>query len=244
MPTGTAIFDPSSFATVTLAPDILQNCHLSEFVCVNNIDKIVFVSAMVRTAYFFVIVFVIFSYVHGFSSSFAGRRTLSLRMSEDGPKKMEPIQATIKPIESTAVVVTEDEVSEPIDLLEETEEQRYKREKLAEIAERKAAEVFVTQETGKFECQACGYVYDEAKGYAKRNVPAGTKFENIDNFRCPQCGANKKYFVAETETLSGFKENLKYGLGTNAMTAQQKSLFIYGGLFLGFAVFMSGYLLD
>jgi hypothetical protein len=59
-----------------------------------------------------------------------------------------------------------------------------------------------------------------------------------------QCGANKKYFVPETETLSGFKENLKYGLGGNAMTAGMKSNFIFGGLFLFFLIFMSGYLLE
>lgn len=35
----------------------------------------------------------------------------------------------------------------------ETPEETYKREKLAEIAERKAEEVFVTRATGKYECQ-------------------------------------------------------------------------------------------
>jgi rubredoxin len=68
---------------------------------------------------------------------------------------------------------------------EETEEEIYKREKLAEIAERKAKEVFVTQSTGRFECQACGYIYDEAKGYDKKGVAPGTMFasEAMDKFR-------------------------------------------------------------
>ena len=126
----------------------------------------------------------------------------------------------------------------------ETEEQKYKREKLAEIAERKAKEVFFSQQTGKYECQACGYVYDEAKGYAKKGIEPGTPFDQIDKFRCPECGANKKYFVAETQTISGFKENLNYGFGTNKMTGGQKGNLIFGGLFLGFLLFMSGYLLD
>ena len=126
----------------------------------------------------------------------------------------------------------------------ETPEEKYKREKLAEIAEKKAKEVFVTRTTGKFECQACGYVYSEAAGYEKRGIAPGTPFDEIDNFRCPQCGANKKYFVAETETLSGFKENLKYGLGANALTGGQKQNLIFGGLFAFFIVFMSGYLLE
>ena len=87
----------------------------------------------------------------------------------------------------------------------ETAEEKYKREKLAEIAERKAQEVFVKRETGRWECQACGYVYSVEKGYAKYDVAPGTPFDMIEKFRCPQCGANKKYFIAETETLSGFK---------------------------------------
>jgi rubredoxin len=127
---------------------------------------------------------------------------------------------------------------------DETEAEKYKREKLAEINELKAKEVFVTRTTGKFECQACGYIYDETKGLPKKGIVAGTPFDEIDKFRCPQCGANKKYFVPEQETISGFKENLKYGLGTNSLTSGQKSLLIFGGLALGFAVFMSGYLLE
>ena len=50
----------------------------------------------------------------------------------------------------------------------ETAEEKYKREKLAEIAEKKAAEVFMTRNTGRYECQACGYIYSEAEGYTKR----------------------------------------------------------------------------
>lgn len=170
-------------------------------------------------------------------------------------KKQFPIRSTILAMSSTnpadsaesttpsdATLSTEDESKE--ELPEETPQEKYKREKLAEIAEDKAKEVFMTRNTGKYECQACGYTYDESKGIAKRGISPGTKFENIDKFRCPQCGASRKYFVAETETLSGFKENLNYGLGTNGLTAGQKSLLIYGGLILGFAVFMSGYLME
>jgi len=43
---------------------------------------------------------------------------------------------------------------------------------------------------------------------------------------------------------SGFKDNLKYGFGGNAMTGGQKQNLIFGGLFLGFLLFMSGYLLE
>eukprot|EP01038_Epipyxis_sp_PR26KG_P008353 gene8353-11299_t len=158
------------------------------------------------------------------------RSPIRLRMSTDTDSNLtnENIEVeTVMPI--------------PID---ETPEQKYKREKLAEIEALKAQEVFVTRNTGKYECQACGYVYDESKGLKSKGVAPNTPFDEIEKFRCPQCGANKKYFVAEQETLSGFKENLKFGLGTNALTGSQKTNLIFGGLFFGFLIFMSGYLLE
>lgn len=186
-----------------------------------------------------------------------GFRMTSTEDNESEAQKPELIQPII-PIEPIAPIEKEDETKEGeaentmkvgeeaiAELMEtETEEEKYKRKKLAEIAEAKAKEVFVTQETGRFECQACGYVYDVSQGMLKKGIEPGTPFEEIEKFRCPQCGASKKYFVAETETLSGFKENLKYGLGTNAMTGEQKGLLINGGLLLGFLIFMSGYLLE
>lgn len=161
------------------------------------------------------------------------RRIVTLHMfDEKSPTE------SIKTEESEKPVQAEDPYAN------ETPEEKYKREKLAEIAESKAKEVFVTRNTGRYECQACGYVYDESKGLPKRGIIGGTPFDEIEKFRCPQCGASKKYFVAETETLSGFKENMNYGIGTNTLTSGQKSLLIYGGLLVGFAVFMSGYLLE
>jgi rubredoxin len=68
----------------------------------------------------------------------------------------------------------------------ESEEERYKRTKLAEIAEKQALEVFVSRNTGKWECQSCGYVYSEDKGNEKYNIKAGTPFDQIEKFRCPQ----------------------------------------------------------
>merc|ERR1712146_581752 len=145
---------------------------------------------------------------------------------DNAPKMQDPI--TIDPVIEPLVPGSDaDDNAVPEN---ETEEEKYRREKLIEIAEKKAQEVFVTQSTGRFECQACGYIYDEAKGYAKKGIAPGTKFtdERLDKFRCPTCGANKKYFIAETETLSGFKENLKYGFGGNSMTGENKNTHIWG----------------
>lgn len=42
---------------------------------------------------------------------------------------------------------------------------------------------------------------------------------------------------------SGFADNQSYGLGGNGMTEGQKSNIIFGSLFAGFMLLMSGYLI-
>jgi rubredoxin len=47
----------------------------------------------------------------------------------------------------------------------------------------------------KFKCSICGYVYDESKGIPEKNIPPGTKWEDIpEDFDCPLCGAPKLAF--------------------------------------------------
>ncbi len=47
----------------------------------------------------------------------------------------------------------------------------------------------------KYECQICGYVYDEAEGDPENDIPAGTKWEDLpDDWVCPVCGAAKDQF--------------------------------------------------
>lgn len=99
----------------------------------------------------------------------------------------------------------------------------------------------------------------------------GTMFEELeDSWRCPQCQSPKPYFSSQTLTIAGaeacaqapapssglsrllppppppppgFEENQQYGFGGNSMTESQKSNLIFGGLFVGFLLLMSGYLL-
>ena len=48
----------------------------------------------------------------------------------------------------------------------------------------------------KWECQACGYIYDPAAGDPDNGVPPGTSFEDLpDAWVCPQCGVGKDLFV-------------------------------------------------
>ncbi|MGI0488463.1 rubredoxin [Pantanalinema rosaneae CENA516] len=96
----------------------------------------------------------------------------------------------------------------------------------------------------RHECEACGYIYEPAKGDSKRQVTAGTPFEELPpNWRCPVCSAPKSRFrnIGVTGKASGFEENLGYGLGVNSLTPTQKNLLIFGGLALAFLFFLSLY---
>ncbi|OBR89701.1 high molecular weight rubredoxin [Clostridium ragsdalei P11] len=52
-----------------------------------------------------------------------------------------------------------------------------------------------SENTGKYECTVCGYIYDPAVGDPDSGIPAGTPFENIPNdWTCPICGVTKDNF--------------------------------------------------
>ncbi len=51
----------------------------------------------------------------------------------------------------------------------------------------------------KWECTACGYVYDPKVGDPDRGIEPGTPFEEVpDDWICPDCGLSKDMFE-ETE---------------------------------------------
>ncbi|MFW6136652.1 MAG: rubredoxin [Candidatus Aminicenantaceae bacterium] len=48
----------------------------------------------------------------------------------------------------------------------------------------------------KWECDVCGYIYDEEKGDPENGIDPGTKFEDLpDDWLCPVCGADKDQFT-------------------------------------------------
>jgi rubredoxin len=48
----------------------------------------------------------------------------------------------------------------------------------------------------KFECDACGYVYDPAEGDPANGIPKGTPFEKLpEDWLCPLCGVGKDRFT-------------------------------------------------
>lgn len=47
----------------------------------------------------------------------------------------------------------------------------------------------------KYQCTACGYIYDPAKGDPDNGIPAGTAFEDLpEDWVCPVCGVGKDMF--------------------------------------------------
>jgi len=47
----------------------------------------------------------------------------------------------------------------------------------------------------KWECTACGYIYDPAQGDPEHGIDPGTPFEDLpDDWKCPQCGVGKEFF--------------------------------------------------
>jgi rubredoxin len=47
-----------------------------------------------------------------------------------------------------------------------------------------------------YECNTCGFLYDEREGLPDEGIPAGTRWEDIpEDWVCPECGARKSDFT-------------------------------------------------
>jgi len=47
----------------------------------------------------------------------------------------------------------------------------------------------------KWQCTACGYIYDPQKGDPNHGIAPGAAFEDIpDTWVCPECGVDKSMF--------------------------------------------------
>lgn len=46
-----------------------------------------------------------------------------------------------------------------------------------------------------WQCQVCGFIYDEAEGLPDEGIVAGTYWEDVpDDWACPDCGSPKAEF--------------------------------------------------
>lgn len=117
--------------------------------------------------------------------------------------------------------------------------------KKAEADRLRAAEKFMVVGTGEAECKGCGYTYQPSKGDPEYPIPPGVQFSKLpDDWQCPVCSADKSLFQSKQREVAGFAENQGYGLGTNSMTGEQKSLLIYGALGFFFFLFLLGYTMN
>ena len=47
----------------------------------------------------------------------------------------------------------------------------------------------------KFQCNICGFVYDESIGDPEHGIVAGTRWEDVpEKWECPECGVTKTDF--------------------------------------------------
>lgn len=47
----------------------------------------------------------------------------------------------------------------------------------------------------KWQCQTCGYIYDEEEGAPDEGIAPGTRWEDVpEDWICPQCGTPKEDF--------------------------------------------------
>lgn len=47
----------------------------------------------------------------------------------------------------------------------------------------------------KWQCQICGFIYDEAQGLPEEGLAPGTRWEDIpEDWKCPDCGVSKSDF--------------------------------------------------
>lgn len=107
-----------------------------------------------------------------------------------------------------------------------------------------SSEVVEPVNLDRYECRACGYVYEPEKGDSRSNVAADTPFTELPlTWRCPVCGAKTPAFanIGPAGSASGFKENYSYGLGVNVLTPGIKNVLIFSGLALGVLFFLSLY---
>ncbi|MCC5825021.1 FAD-dependent oxidoreductase [Alkalimonas sp.] len=80
-----------------------------------------------------------------------------------------------------------------------------------------------------WECQVCGWVYDEAKGAPAEGIAPGTRWQDIpDDWLCPECGVGKEDFEMVARTLAPAAGPIAEQAQTARQTQQTPPLVILG----------------
>ena len=70
---------------------------------------------------------------------------------------------------------------------------------LKKVGPNKPAYITKENQMDKWECTACGYVYNPVNGDPDNGIDPGTAFEDLpDDWVCPQCGVGKEFFQRMT----------------------------------------------
>lgn len=91
----------------------------------------------------------------------------------------------------------------------------------------------------RYECRACGYIYEPDKGDDRRQIAACTPFKALPpDWRCPVCGSSQAQFqnIGPVGNPSGFKENLGYGLGGELSDPRAEKPFDFWGSGAGLSI--------
>lgn len=160
--------------------------------------------------------------------------------------KFEPISyRPLKPIFTVKSIDVSKEDKQPIPETTQDAETPVEEESEVKFDKRRLEEKFAVLNTGIYDCRSCGFRYDQAAGDPSYPIPPALPFDKLpQDWRCPTCGASKSFFESKSVEIAGFAENQQFGLGGNALTSGQKAVLIWGGLFLGFLFFLSGYFLQ
>ncbi|EYU29328.1 hypothetical protein ABFS82_05G136500 [Erythranthe guttata] len=184
------------------------------------------------------------------ASSSAATTTTALFVPLSTPRRLSitKIQPTFlkKPLHHRPIrTLTATAPIKSVDVSKEEEQPLSLPEEENTIDKRRLEEKFAVVNTGVYECRSCGYNYNQSSGDPSYPIPPGLPFDRLpEDWRCPTCGASQSFFQSKSLEIAGFAANQQFGLGGNTLTSGQKALLIYGGLLLGFALFLSGYFLQ
>ncbi|MES9845275.1 MAG: rubredoxin, partial [Candidatus Sedimenticola sp. 6PFRAG5] len=88
-------------------------------------------------------------------------------------------------------------------------------------------------------CEACGYIYDEAKGDPDSGLAPGTLYEDIpDDWQCPLCGLTKSDLILlpDPKPMAAVERTKSTSAGNNNCRGGEDYIVIVGAGIAGWSV--------